>query len=558
VKTYVPLFALMILITAPPATIQGQDGKTVVIAVMKAMGVENLKTLQFSGEGSNAGIGQNINPKTGWPTVRVKSYTRQIDINAGTSSAQLVRVQNGAETQQNQVIQANAPWDQQFDFWITPYGFLKGAMANPVTLRAGTISGTNYKVVTFVLQNKYKVEGYINDQNLVERVHTWIDNDVLGDMLVEGVYSDYKDFDGVKAPTFMIVKQGGFPTLILAVNNVKANVPVMISPLPQQATAPVNVQTEKVADGVYYLKGGTHHSVLVEFSDYVAVIEAPQNEARSLAVIAEVKKLIPNKPIRYLINTHHHFDHSGGLRTYVDAGATIVTHDINQEFYERAFAAPRTLNPDRLERSKKKAMIEVTGNKKVLTDATRTLELHLIQNNPHNDGILMAFLPREKILIEADLYTPPAANAAAASGAVNPAALALLDNLEKLRLDFDTILPLHGPGRVTRADLYAFVAKPLVPMASLLAPAPARVAAGARGGRGGGQPAAAVSAEDAPLQAMLEATCSACHTLDRVNAKKADKDGWTTTVTRMIDHGARLAEDDAPRLIDFLARTHGQ
>ena len=173
-------------------------------------------------------------------------------------------------------------------------------------------------------------------------------------------------------------------------------------------------------------------------------------------------------------------------------------------------------------------------------------------------GILIAFLPREKILVEADLYTPPAANAAAASGPVNPAALALLDNLEKLRLDFDTILPLHGPGKVTRADLYAFVAKPLVPMASLLAPPPARAAAGARGGRGGGQPAAAVSAEDAPLQAMLEATCSACHTLDRVNAKKADKDGWTTTVTRMVDHGARLAEDDAPRLIDFLARTHGQ
>lgn len=425
-------------------------------------------------------------------------------------------------------------------------------------MRSEALNGTNYKVVTFALQTKYKIEGYINDGNLVERVRTWVDNDVLGDMLVESVYSDYKDFNGVKAPTFMIVKQGGFPTLLLGVTDVKTNVPVTIPPPPQPASAAVAVQTEKVADGVYYLRGGTHHSVLVEFSNYVAVIEAPQNEARSLAVIEEVKKLVPNKPIRYLINTHHHFDHSGGLRTYVDAGATIVTNDINKDFYEKAFASPRTLNPDRLEQSKKKAVIEVTGNKKVLTDGTRTLELHLIQNNPHNDGIMMAFLPKEKILVEADLYTPPAANAAApaANAPVNPAALALLDNLERLRLDFDTILPLHGPGKVTRADLYAFVRKPIVPISEILNP-PARAAAA--GARGGGRTAAvAVAPEDAPLQTMLESTCTACHTLDRVNNKKGDKDAWTTTVTRMIGKGAALSDQDAPRMIDFLSRTRGQ
>ena len=89
---------------------------------------------------------------------------------------------------------------------------------------------------------------------------------------------------------------------------------------------PVRVTTEKLADGIWYLTGGSHHSVLVEFADHVALIEAPQNEERSTAVIAEVKKLTPTKPIRYLVNTHHHFDHSGGLRTYVAEGATIVTH----------------------------------------------------------------------------------------------------------------------------------------------------------------------------------------------------------------------------------------
>src|SRR5207237_3323782 len=169
-------------------------------------------------------------------------------------------------------------------------------------------------------------------------------------------------------------------------------------------------------------------------------------------------------------------------------------------FYEKSFANARTLNPDRLERSKKKPVIETVGDKRVMSDATRTLELDLIKNNTHNDGILMAFLPKEKILVEVDMYTPPAANAPApaANAPVNPNALALLDNLEKLRLDFDTILPLHGPGKVTRADLYAFVKQPLVPVSSLPDPnAPAGEAggwgAGGRGARGAGRGAGAGS-----------------------------------------------------------------
>src|SRR5262249_17901757 len=153
--------------------------------------------------------------------------------------------------------------------------------------------------------------------------------------------------------------------------------------VPADRPQSVSIQTEKVADGVFYLKGGTHHSVAVEFADYVAVIEAPLNEQRSAAVIAEVKKLIPSKPIPYVVNTHHHFDQSRGLRTYVDEGITIITHDINKDFSTQAFSSPRTLNPDRLSQSGKKVSLETVGDKKVLTDGTRTLELHLIKANPH-------------------------------------------------------------------------------------------------------------------------------------------------------------------------------
>lgn len=109
---------------------------------------------------------------------------------------------------------------------------------------------------------------------------------------------------------------------------------------------PLKVEVQKVAQGVWYLTGGSHHSVAVEFKDHVVVVEAPWNEERSLAVIAEVKKTIPGKPIKYVVNTHHHFDHSGGLRTYVAEGATVITHEMNKAFYEESWIPGRWLSPE--------------------------------------------------------------------------------------------------------------------------------------------------------------------------------------------------------------------
>ena len=156
---------------------------------------------------------------------------------------------------------------------------------------------------------------------------------------------------------------------------------------------------QKLADGVYYMTGANAHSIAIDQSDHIVVVEGPANEARSEAVIAKVKETIPNKPIRYVINSHVHFDHSGGLRTYVDEGATVVTHQMNQPYFERAWAAPRTLNPDRLAKSEKTAKFETVTDKHVLTDRNRNIEIHSIAGSGHNDAYLMIYLPKEKILI---------------------------------------------------------------------------------------------------------------------------------------------------------------
>jgi glyoxylase-like metal-dependent hydrolase (beta-lactamase superfamily II) len=138
------------------------------------------------------------------------------------------------------------------------------------------------------------------------------------------------------------------------------------------------------------------------------VIEGPQTEARASAIIDEAKRLIPNKPIRYVVNTHNHVDHSGGLRAFVAEGSTIITHQINKPYFEKVFSVPHTLGPDKLTQSKKKPSFETMTEKKVLTDGNHVIELHHVLNSGHNDGLIMAYLPKEKILVEADSFNPPA------------------------------------------------------------------------------------------------------------------------------------------------------
>jgi sugar lactone lactonase YvrE len=207
----------------------------------------------------------------------------------------------------------------------------------------------------------------------------------------------------------------------------------------------------KLDEGVFYLTGGTHHSVLIEQDDHLVVVEAPQNEARSLAVISKVKEIAPGKPIRYLVNTHAHFDHSGGVRTYVDEGAIIVTDAGNRAFYERAWAAPRTLNPDRLARSGKPVRFETFTGKHVLA-GRHPVEVHAIRGSGHNDAFSLVYLPAEKILIEADAYTPGPLGAPAPA-APNPYTVNLADNLKRLGLEVAQIAALHGPRVATFEDL---------------------------------------------------------------------------------------------------------
>jgi glyoxylase-like metal-dependent hydrolase (beta-lactamase superfamily II) len=299
---------------------------------------------------------------------------------------------------------------------------------------------------------------------MLELVQTWIPNPVYGDMLYELRYTNYKDFGGVKYPTLLHIHQGdprlsaAHNSMEIALTSVQPNaiVPALAVPdaVRSAVAPPERAASQRLADGVWLIAGGSHNSLAVDFRDFVTVIEAPLNEERSLAVLGEVAKLIPNKPIRYVVNTHHHFDHTGGLRTYLAQGATIVTHQGNREYYENVLfnPAPRTLQPDRFSTfypyfvgGRRPLPIETVGQKYVISDGARTLDLYPVQGLDHAAGMLLAYFPKDKILVNADLYTPPAQGAAAP--ALNANLRTLKQNIQRLKLDVAQHVPIHGqPG----------------------------------------------------------------------------------------------------------------
>jgi len=477
------LIFVLIIVGLIPRLGHGQDAKAALGGAAKAMG--DVKSLQYTGSGANFAFGQNVSPGTPWPRFNVKSFTRMVNYDTPAMRDEIVRTQAdpGArggggiplvgEQRQSLMVSGNHAWsqvgenppapalaavaDRQHQLWITPHGVIKAAMTHNATVQAQTEGGKKMTAISFAVPGQLKVKALVNERNLVEKVDSWNTNPVLGDMLTETTYADYKDFGGVQFPTKITQKQGGFPTLELTVSEVKPNVPVDIQVPDNVRQASVKVETDKVADGVWYLTGGTHHSVLVEMNDHLVVIEGPQDDARATAVIAEVKKTVPNKPIKYVVNSHHHFDHTGGLGAFVAEGAIVITHDVNKAFLEQSLAAPRTVQPDKLAQSGKKATVEGMQDKRVLSDGTRTVELYLIQGTIHDDGLIMAYLPKEKLLVEADVYTPAPPNAPPPAQP-NPLSVNLYDNVERLKMTVDQILPLHGR-KIPLAELQKAIGK---------------------------------------------------------------------------------------------------
>ncbi len=469
------------------------DLKSVVDKSMKAMGLENVKTLTISGEGGDGSVGQPYSPFSDrWRWTANKNWVRSVDFDAkgwrdvrdrsegepanqcgGAGTTCPAPTQDGATA----VATANN-FNNEIQFSMLPLGFLKMALEHNATVS----KEKKDTVLSFPMENgtayKTTVKGYINDQGLVERVETMIDNGMLGDTKWEATFSNYKDFGGVKFPTSIVQRQGGPKIMEMAVADVKVNQPVDLTPPAGRGGrgfggragkggrggarggrgpgggrgGPAAVESEDLGGGFWLVTGG-YGAVIADFKDYIIVIEGPSGDARADQIISEAKRLVPNKPIKYVINTHAHFDHSQGLRDFVAEGATIITNQGNKGYFEKVLANPHTLVPDKLQKmgGKPKIKVEYVGDKKILTDGTHTIELYHVLNSTHNSAMLMAYLPKQKILVEADEYNV-LGNPAPTTPAANPNQyqVNLLANIERLKLDVDRIIPIHLPNPQTR------------------------------------------------------------------------------------------------------------
>ncbi|HEY6548459.1 MAG TPA: MBL fold metallo-hydrolase [Vicinamibacteria bacterium] len=332
-----------------------------------------------------------------------------------------------------------------------------------------TIDGRRHQIVTFASPEGAQIGlAFDAGTGLLSRIQTLADNAVLGDTLTEIVLSDYREVAAgsrrVQLPHRALTVVAGEVTQDLKYSRIVLNagpVAELMDPpadaLSVPATPPGSgVALTKLGEDAYFAAGGSHHSLFVVFKDHVVVVEAPLNEERSLAVLAKIAETAPGKPVRYVVPTHYHFDHSGGLRTYIARGITIVTTPANRAFLERLAKAPKTIQPDSLAREPRAPVIETFTGKRVFEDGTRTLEVRDIGPNPHVTEAVIAYLPKEKAVFVSDLFTIPV------QGPFPPPSPPLVDFANKLKqqgLAVETIAPGHG--RLgTLADLTAALAVP--------------------------------------------------------------------------------------------------
>jgi glyoxylase-like metal-dependent hydrolase (beta-lactamase superfamily II) len=397
---------------------------------------------------------------------------------------------------------------QAFNVWGTPWGFLKGAAANNATVR----QQGGQQVVSFSPPNlkspggqMYTVTGYINNQNLVTKVETRVEHAVVGDLPIEFEYSNYQNMNGVQVPTRMVQKQAGLVTFDANITSATPNPPTLTAlltppPAPGRGGAPGGggapaaaaaapggqggrgaagappagappagappaggggggqqaaagpPPVEKLGDGVFAI-GGNYLSLAVDMGDHILVVESGQSDARGMAVMAAAKQAIPGKPIRYVVNSHPHFDHASGLAAAAAEGATILTHKNNEDALKKLMSYPRTLTGDSLSKaSNRRVNIDGIGDRDVRKGSNgKVVELHRVANE-HSDGMLIVYLPAEKVVWSADV------TAINPSPAQLPVTKAVSDTLTRLKLDYNRFLTAHppapDPGRpLTREDV---------------------------------------------------------------------------------------------------------
>lgn len=475
---------LAVLLLAPGAGAQ-RPGRSLIEEVAQAMGgrdrILSVRTLILEGTGENYNLGQNTSPEAALPVYAVTELRRSIDFAnrrwrheqsreprfpTGNPAAQRARL--GYDGVAFDILTdgtvrraaARADAERANELLYHPIGFLQVALAPGTELTEERSRGELRHVRMNAGGNKFAI--FIDRRSrLPVRIEKIEYHPVLGDAVFGTTFADWRTVDGLLLPMRIVWRiDGRWPLSDIRLSRASLNADVGDLSAPasvrsaQPLTPVINVTAEEIAPGVWYLAGQSHHSVAIEMRDHLLLVEAPLNDLRTRAVIQKARTLRPGKPVRAVINTHHHFDHAGGVRAAIAEGLTVITHSRNKTFFDELARRRHFIVADALANSPRPARVQGVGPRTVLSDGTRTVELHHIRGSQHAETLLMVYLPAEKLLIEADVYSPAALNATTVQPA--PFAANLVENIDRLGLQVDRIVPIHGRV-VPMSDLRAAV-----------------------------------------------------------------------------------------------------
>jgi glyoxylase-like metal-dependent hydrolase (beta-lactamase superfamily II) len=276
----------------------------------------------------------------------------------------------------------------------------------------------------------------------------------LGDVTTTAWFTGYLPFDGVQLPMGLMHEMDwrNQVSLMFQVDSYRVDVaaaelPAFPAPSVVVDALPAPAKITQVADGVWDVRVGTSGGPVMEFADRLVMFEAYGGEAQTLARIDAANKLVPGKQVEAVIVSHHHFDHTGGLRAAVSRGLEVISQRGNEGIIREMVRRPAVYYPDALARAPHELVFTPVDEKLVLEDATRRLEIYRVVEHSHMPNAVFAYLPGERIMMEGDFGDE--------AWQLHFWGSALAANIEHYGIDPETDIAVHGSGPLSIAETLA-------------------------------------------------------------------------------------------------------